>query len=55
MPIRRGKIASINIPMLKTEIKPGAHYAFREKRKPGTPFERVKVLEHTRGNKWKAE
>jgi hypothetical protein len=41
--------------MLKSEIKPGAHYAFREKRKAGTPFERVKVVEHVRANKWKAE
>ena len=41
--------------MLKSEIRPGAHYAFREKRKPGVPFQRLKILEHTRGNKWKAE
>jgi hypothetical protein len=41
--------------MLKSEIKPNSHYAFREKRKAGAPFERVKVLEHIRGNKWKAE
>ncbi len=41
--------------MLKSEIKPGAHYAFRETRKSSTPFERVKVIEHIRGNKWKAE
>lgn len=41
--------------MLKAEITPGAHYAFRERRAPGTPFERVRVIEHIRGNKWKAE
>jgi hypothetical protein len=41
--------------MLKSDIKAGAHYAFREKRKPGIPFERLKILEHIRGNKWKAE
>ncbi len=29
--------------MLQSEIKTGAHYAFREKRKPGIPFERLKV------------
>jgi hypothetical protein len=41
--------------MLKAEITPGAHYPFRERRKPGASFERVKVLEHIGGNKWKAE
>lgn len=41
--------------MLKSEIKPRTEYAFREKRAPGTPLERVKILEHIRGNKWKAE
>jgi hypothetical protein len=41
--------------MLKSEIKPGAHHAFREKRTPGVPFQRLKILEHIRGNKWKAE
>jgi hypothetical protein len=41
--------------MLQSEITLGTHYAFREKRKPGIPFERVKVLEHIRGNKWKAQ
>lgn len=41
--------------MLKSEIKPGAHHAFREKRTPGVPSQRLKILEHIRGNKWKAE
>jgi hypothetical protein len=41
--------------MLKAEIKPGLQYAVREKREPGTPFQRVRILEHIRGNKWKAE
>src|SRR5258708_12699567 len=41
--------------MLKTEIKPGSVYAFREKPKPALPFQQVRVIEHVRGNKWKAE
>jgi hypothetical protein len=38
-----------------SEIKPAAEYAFREKRQSRLPFQRLKVLEHIRGNKWKAE
>jgi hypothetical protein len=41
--------------VLKSEIKPRTDYAFREKRVPGAPFQRVRVIEHIRGNKWKAE
>jgi len=41
--------------MLKSEIKPGSEYAFCEKRTPGTPFERVRIIEHVRSNKWKAK
>ncbi len=41
--------------MLKAEIKPGTEYALREKRAPGTPFQRVRIIEHIRGNKLKAE
>jgi hypothetical protein len=41
--------------MLKSEIKPRVEYAMREKRLPGVPFQRVRVIEHVRGNKWKAE
>lgn len=41
--------------MLKSDIKPKAEYAFREKRSPGTPFQRVRAIEHVRGNKWKVE
>lgn len=41
--------------MLKAEIKPGKEYAFREKRGPDMPLQRVKTIEHIRGNKWKAE
>jgi hypothetical protein len=39
----------------KSEIKPRTEYAFPEKRVPGATVEHVKVLDHIRGNKWKAE
>jgi hypothetical protein len=41
--------------MLKSEIQPGAEYALREKRIRGAPFQRVRIIEHVRGNKWKAK
>ena len=41
--------------MLKSEIKPRTEYAMREKRTPGEPFQRIKIIEHIRGNKWRAE
>ena len=41
--------------MDKSEIKVGRHYAFREKRRPGVPFQQIRILEHIRGKKWKAE
>ena len=41
--------------MLKSEIKPRTEYAHREKRVPGAPFQRVRIIEHIRGNKRKAE
>ena len=41
--------------MLKSQIQPGVEYAFREYRTPGTPFHRVRVIQHTRGTKWRAE
>ena len=41
--------------MLKSEIRAGIEYALREKRVPGTPFQRVRVIEHIRGNKWRVE
>lgn len=41
--------------MLKSEIKAKTEYALREKRIPGTPFQRVRVIEHVRRNKWKVE
>src|SRR5467141_5278589 len=41
--------------MMKSEIKLQSEYAMREKRVPCTPFQRVRIIEHVRGNKWKAE
>src|SRR5262245_39841972 len=41
--------------MLKSEIKPGFEYAFREQRLPGTPFQHVKVVQHARGKKWRVQ
>src|SRR5438093_1299318 len=41
--------------MWKAQIKPNNEYALREKRTPNTPFQRVRIIEHIRGNKWKAE
>ena len=41
--------------MWKDGIIVGKDYALREKRTPGTPFQRVKILEHVRGSKWKVE
>jgi hypothetical protein len=41
--------------MLKSQIKPGVEYAFREQRNPRTPFQRIRIIQHTRGTKWRAE
>lgn len=41
--------------MNKSAIQPSTEYAFREKRTPGTPFQRVVVIEHIRKNKWKVK
>jgi len=41
--------------MLKSEIKPGVEYALRERRGVGSPLQRVRILQHVRGNRWKAE
>jgi hypothetical protein len=41
--------------MLKSEIQPGVEYALREKRTVGGPFQRVRIVEHIRKNKWKAK
>ena len=41
--------------LLKTDMKAGIEYALREKRSPGTPFQRVRVIGHVRRNKWRVE
>lgn len=41
--------------MLKSSITPGTEYAFREKRVPRSELQRVRIIGHVRGNKWKAE
>lgn len=41
--------------MLKAQIKVGTQYALRESRREGTQIQRVRILEHIRGSKWKAE
>ena len=41
--------------MVGSELKAGAEYAFREKRNPGYPLARIKLVEHVRGARWKAK
>lgn len=41
--------------MLKSEITPRTDYALREKRVSSAPLQRVRIIEHIRGNKWKAQ
>jgi hypothetical protein len=41
--------------MLKSEINPRTDYALRERSTPDAPLQRVRIIEHIRGNKWKAE
>jgi hypothetical protein len=41
--------------MQKTEIKVGEEYALRETQKADDPFQHVKILQHVRGKKWRAE
>ena len=41
--------------MQKSEIKLGEEYLLREARSPDTAIQRVRVLQHVRGKKWKAE
>jgi len=41
--------------MKKANIVLGKEYAIREHRLAGTSFQRVKLLEHIRHNKWKAK
>src|SRR5262249_16179229 len=39
--------------MNKSDIVPNAEYALREKR--DAPIQRVRIIEHVRGNRWKAQ
>jgi hypothetical protein len=41
--------------MLRSELKPGADYAFREKRVSGSPLARIKLIQHVRGKRWKVK
>jgi hypothetical protein len=41
--------------MLKSQIRPGAEYALREKRVSRGAFQHIRIVEHLRGNKWKAK
>jgi hypothetical protein len=41
--------------MLKAQIELGVEYAFRERPAPGTPFQRVRIIQHVRGSKWRVE
>jgi hypothetical protein len=41
--------------MWKSHIKPGVEYALREKRGLAAPLQRVRIVVHIRGNRWKAE
>lgn len=41
--------------MQKSEIKIGEKYALRETLKSKKPFQHVKILQHIRRNKWKAQ
>lgn len=41
--------------MWKADIKREAEYAFREARSPGARLQHVRILQHVRGKKWRAE
>jgi hypothetical protein len=41
--------------MQKSEIQVGKDYALREGKSPDAPIHRVKIIQHVRGKKWKAE
>jgi len=41
--------------MQKSEITPGQEYALREVPRSDTPFHHVRILQHVRASKWKAE
>lgn len=41
--------------MLRSEIEAGQEYALREGKSSDTSLQRVKIIQHVRGKKWKAE
>jgi hypothetical protein len=41
--------------MQKSEIQIGQEYVLREGKDPNVPLQRVKIIQHVRGKKWKAE
>jgi hypothetical protein len=41
--------------MVGSELIAGAEYGFREKRNPGSPLTRIKLIQHVRGARWKAK
>ena len=41
--------------MQKSEIQAGQKYVLREGKDPEAPLQRVKIIQHVRGKKWKAE
>jgi hypothetical protein len=41
--------------MQKSEITPNTEYALREKREAGAPLQRIRIIQHLRRNKWKAQ
>jgi hypothetical protein len=41
--------------MQRSEIQVGQEYVSREGKNPDTPLQRIKIIQHVRGKKWKAE
>ena len=41
--------------MQKSEIKVGEEYLLREARRPDAELQRIRIMQHMRGKKWKAE
>src|SRR2546426_10153534 len=41
--------------MQKSEIPPGQEYGLREEARPKAPLHHIRILQHVRGSKWKAE
>jgi hypothetical protein len=41
--------------MLRSEIQVGQEYVLREGKSPDAPLQRIKIIQHVRGKKWKAE